>query len=212
MKGETRTHYQSIVEVLDVLGKVGISKVGLATKPRAAKQPQNHKQTMSTESNIAETIEPKLKPVAAQPPKATPTRRVVLEDDDDEERGSGKGKIIIGLVLLAVVGGVVFAAKQFSSSGPAPQKQEMSIVAITLSASPVPATAAHLADRQRSTAASSAGMPGLCRTASPKRIHLATNRPDSAASGVAAKCVLAGCKWWSGPEQCIFLSTMAASG
>jgi biopolymer transport protein ExbD len=37
VKGDTRTHYESVMEVLDVLGKLGISKVGLATKPRGTK-------------------------------------------------------------------------------------------------------------------------------------------------------------------------------
>ena len=90
---------------------------------------------MSTESNTTETIRPKpkpgavLPPEAGQPPKAAPTRRVVVDDDDEEDRGSGKVKIIVGLVVLAAVGGVIFAAKQFSTSRPAPQKQETQIVA-----------------------------------------------------------------------------------
>ena len=37
VKGDTRTQYKVVVEVIDALGKAGINKVGLATKPRAAK-------------------------------------------------------------------------------------------------------------------------------------------------------------------------------
>jgi len=37
VQGDTRTHYQSVMEVLDVLGKLGVNQVGLATKARKAK-------------------------------------------------------------------------------------------------------------------------------------------------------------------------------
>ena len=32
VRGDNLTHYQGVMEVLDVLGRVGISQVGLATK------------------------------------------------------------------------------------------------------------------------------------------------------------------------------------
>jgi len=34
VKGDSRTQYQTIMDVLDVLGRVGITQVGLATKKR----------------------------------------------------------------------------------------------------------------------------------------------------------------------------------
>ena len=101
---------------------------------------------MSTESNHTETIEPKPKPklgairplkpvpvpsapVQSAPVRPVPARQIVEDDDDEDEGGSGKGKVIMGLVVLAAIGGVIFAAKQFSTSGPAPQKQETQIIA-----------------------------------------------------------------------------------
>lgn len=34
IRGDSMTHYQKIMEVLDVMGRVGIEKVGLATEPK----------------------------------------------------------------------------------------------------------------------------------------------------------------------------------
>jgi biopolymer transport protein ExbD len=34
IKGDSLTQYQGVMEVLDVLGRVGLTQVGLATKPR----------------------------------------------------------------------------------------------------------------------------------------------------------------------------------
>ena len=33
VRGDSQTQYQAIMDVLDVLGRVGITQVGLATKP-----------------------------------------------------------------------------------------------------------------------------------------------------------------------------------
>jgi len=34
IKGDSLTQYQGVMDVLDVLGRLGITQVGLATKPR----------------------------------------------------------------------------------------------------------------------------------------------------------------------------------
>ena len=34
VRGDSQTQYQTIMEVLDVVGRVGITQIGLATKPR----------------------------------------------------------------------------------------------------------------------------------------------------------------------------------
>ncbi len=34
VRGDSQTQYQGVMDVLDVLGRVGISQIGLATKPR----------------------------------------------------------------------------------------------------------------------------------------------------------------------------------
>jgi biopolymer transport protein ExbD len=34
VRGDSQTQYQTIMDVLDVIGRVGISQIGLATKPR----------------------------------------------------------------------------------------------------------------------------------------------------------------------------------
>jgi biopolymer transport protein ExbD len=36
IKGDSQTQYQSVMDVLDVLGRLGLSQVGLATKTRAS--------------------------------------------------------------------------------------------------------------------------------------------------------------------------------
>ncbi len=33
LRGDAQTQYQSVMDVLDLLGRVGLSQVGLATKP-----------------------------------------------------------------------------------------------------------------------------------------------------------------------------------
>jgi len=35
IKGDSQTQYQGIMDVLDVLGRLGLNQVGLATKTRA---------------------------------------------------------------------------------------------------------------------------------------------------------------------------------
>ena len=37
INGNTRTHYESVVGAIDVIGKVGLTHIGLTTKSRAAK-------------------------------------------------------------------------------------------------------------------------------------------------------------------------------
>ena len=36
VRGDSQTQYQTVMDVLDVLGRIGISQVGLATKPKGA--------------------------------------------------------------------------------------------------------------------------------------------------------------------------------
>ncbi|NNC27374.1 biopolymer transporter ExbD, partial [Salinisphaera sp. USBA-960] len=33
LRGDAQTQYQSVMDVLDLLGRIGLSQVGLATKP-----------------------------------------------------------------------------------------------------------------------------------------------------------------------------------